>query len=82
VAKKSRRVRRLQTRPAARLSPSQMVQPAPGEPRAAAAAAAPAEPQQTDLRREYHYVLKDLGRIGIIAAAMLAVLVVLALVLV
>jgi len=35
-----------------------------------------------DLREEYRYVVADLKRIGIIAAAMLAVLVVLAFILV
>jgi hypothetical protein len=51
-----------------------------------ALSAAPAEdtpgPQAPDLQEEYRYVVSDLKRIGLIAAAMLVVLVVLAFVLV
>jgi hypothetical protein len=38
-------------------------------------------PQASDLREEYRYVIADLKRIGIIAAAMLVVLIALALLL-
>jgi hypothetical protein len=65
-----------------RLSPSQLVHPVAPEPSVASRPTAPAQPQSVDLREEYRYVLADLKRIGIIAAAMLAVLVVLAFILV
>jgi len=39
----------------------------------------PALQQKSDLREEYHYVVADLKRIGVIALVMLAVLVALAL---
>ena len=89
MAKKSRRVRRKGQQ--VRLSAAQMVRPASpaaagaltGAAEAAerAAVAAPRAPRLADLREEYRYVIADLKRIGIIAAAMLVVLVVLALVL-
>ena len=81
MAKKSRRVRK-QGRPA-RLSPAQMVQPVAGAPASVPVVAAPvqAAPKGSDLGEEYRYVIADLKRIGIIAAVMLAVLVVLALLL-
>ena len=79
MAKKSRRVNK-KSRPV-RLSPAQMVQPGRAESpsvssvttRARSATKAP------DLQEEYRYVITDLKRIGIIAAAMLVVLVALAL---
>ena len=39
------------------------------------------KPEVVDLKTEYHYVLADLKRFGILAVAMIALLVVLALVL-
>ncbi|GAB4505979.1 MAG: hypothetical protein Kow00123_01170 [Anaerolineales bacterium] len=47
----------------------------------AAAATAYKRGQTVDFKQEYHYVLKDLRRLGIIAAVMLVVLVVLSLLL-
>jgi hypothetical protein len=81
MAKKSRRVRK-KGRPV-RLSPSQMVQPGVDEMVDAPLVAAPARPapQASDLQEEYRYVIADLKRIGVIAMAMLAVLIVLALLL-
>ena len=81
MAKKSRRVRK-KGRPV-RLSPSQMVQPRVDEMVDAPLVAAPARPapQASDLQAEYRYVIADLKRIGVIAVAMLAVLIVLALLL-
>lgn len=82
MAKKSRRVRRQQQ---ARLSQAQMVQPRTGEPVSfsPAATAIPARPVSvtTDLHEEYRYVIADLKRIGVLAVAMLVVLIVLALLL-
>ena len=81
MAKKSRRTRRVEQRP--RLSAAQLVRPgvdeAEGETRASVGP--PAASGAPDLRSEYRYVISDLRRIGAIAAAMLAVLVVLAVVL-
>jgi len=83
MTKKSRRVRKKGRQ--VRLSPAQMVQPGMGEvvdaPLPTAAPARPVSPQKSDLREEYCYVVADLKRIGVIALAMLAVLVVLALLL-
>ena len=80
MAKKSRRVKK---QGQVRLSAAQMVQPMADEVAEAVAVAIPTQSvlQETDLRDEYHYVITDLKRIGIIALAMLAVLVVLALLL-
>lgn len=50
-------------RPVAKAAPSQH-----------AAAAAPKRGVQVDFREEYRYVLKDLRRLGILAAVMLVVL--------
>lgn len=81
MARKSRRTRRASRAP--RLSPAQLVQPSQGD--------RPVRPipvtQATtrtmgDLREEYSYVLRDLKRIGIIAAVMSAAMIVLALLLV
>ncbi|NLS79896.1 MAG: hypothetical protein GXY76_21830 [Chloroflexi bacterium] len=47
---------------------------------APAVAAAPEPAQPANLAEEYHYVITDLKRIGLLAAAMFALLVVLALV--
>jgi hypothetical protein len=81
MAKKSRRVRK-KSRPV-HLSPSQMVQPGVHEMVDAPLVAAPARPvpKASDLQEEYRYVITDLKRIGVIAMAMLAVLIVLALLL-
>ena len=43
-------------------------------------ASAPASPKKVDLVSEYHYVISDLKRLGILAASMFILLVVLALV--
>ena len=82
MTKKARRTRSRARRAPVRLSPSQLVRPVSPEPSDAPRPTALAEPQSVDLREEYRYVLADLKRIGIIAAAMLAVLVVLAFILV
>ena len=81
MAKKSRRVRKKGRQ--VRLSPTQMVQPGVGEMADAPLVAAPARPapKASDLQEEYRYVITDLKRIGVIAMAMLAVLIVLALLL-
>ena len=80
MAKKSRRVKK---QGQVRLSAAQMVQPMADEVAEAVAIAVPTQSvlHATDLRDEYRYVIADLKRIGIIALAMLAVLVVLALLL-
>jgi hypothetical protein len=82
MAKKSRRVRRNGQRP--RLSAAQMVQPrgSGAASETAVATPAPLEPGAPNLRSEYVYVINDLKRIGFIAAAMLALLIVLAIVLI
>jgi hypothetical protein len=79
MAKKSRRVKARKR--SVRLSPAQMVQPGTTEVMETSAAAAPVQPAShvADLQDEYRYVIADLKRIGIIAVAMLVVLVVLAL---
>ncbi len=74
--KKSRRVRKKDRQ--VRLSPAQMVQPGVG---ASVVATARPVPEVSDPREEYRYVIDDLKRIGIIAVAMLAVLIALALLL-
>ena len=78
MAKKSRRVRKKGA--PARLSPAQMMQPGQGEASEVAPVATPARarPQVADLREEYRYVIADLRRIGVIAVAMVVVLVVMA----
>jgi hypothetical protein len=81
MAKKTRRARG--KKQPIRLSPAQMVLPeaqeAVGEVPVVARKKA-AQPA-TDLEEEYRYVVADLRRIGVIALAMLAALVVLALLL-
>jgi hypothetical protein len=81
MAKKSRRVRKKGRQ--VRLSPTQMVLPEGSEAASppSATVAARSAPKVSDLREEYRYVIADLKRIGIIAVAMLAMLIVLALVL-
>lgn len=78
MAKKSRRVRKQGQ--AVRLSAAQMVQPGMDEVIEMSSVAVSARPatQASDLREEYRYVIADLKRIGAIALAMLAVLIVLA----
>jgi hypothetical protein len=81
MAKKTRRVKK-KNQPV-RLSAAQLVQPGIGEVTQPSSAPASAQPVQqvTDLQEEYRYVITDLKRIGIIAVAMLAALVVVALLL-
>jgi hypothetical protein len=85
MAKKSRRVRRKGTRP--RLSETQLVRPtekAIKETPAVVEVAVPEakqSPAATDFETEYRYVVKDLQRIGILAAAMLGGLVILSFIL-
>jgi hypothetical protein len=85
MAKKSRRVRRKGTQP--RLSETQMVQPTEKAIKVAPPAAEVAEPEakqpsaETDFQSEYRYVVKDLQRIGLLAAAMLGGLLILSFVL-
>ena len=68
MAKKSRRTRR---RPQGVAQPVRIARPS--RPLAAEAA-----PKEVDFAKEYHYVIEDLKRIAIIAAALLALLIVLA----
>ena len=81
MAKKSRRVKKKGRQ--VRLSPTQMVQPGAGQVAGVPLATVQARPalQVSDLREEYRYVITDLKRIGIIAVAMLVVLIALALLL-
>jgi len=69
MAKKSRRSRR-QSAKSKKAQPVRLSRPA--------AAAAPVEARDVDFRQEYHYVIEDLKRIGITAAALLVLLIVLA----
>jgi hypothetical protein len=81
MSKKSRRARGSGRQP--RLTAAQMVQPATAETpdKATRPGSKPELGDGQDLRAEYQYVLSDLRRIGVIAVAMLAILVVLAIVL-
>ncbi len=81
MAKKSRRVKKKSRQ--VRLSPAQMVRPGIGEVDAVPLVTVQTRSvaQVSDLREEYHYVITDLKRIGIIAVVMLVVLIVLALLL-
>ncbi len=85
MAKKSRRVRRKGTRP--QLSKTQLVQPTQKTIDEVApvievvAAESAQKPVATDFRTEYHYVVRDLQRIGLLAAAMLGGLLILSFVL-
>ena len=69
MAKKSRRARRTQraARPVRIARPSRPL-------------AADGAPKEVNFAKEYHYVVEDLKRIAIIAAALLVLLIVLALV--
>lgn len=71
MAKKSRRTRQ---RPAETIQPVHVTR-TPRSPLATPA------PREVDFRREYAYVIDDLKRIGLIAAALLILLIVLALLL-
>jgi hypothetical protein len=70
MAKKSRRARRRATQTA---QPVRIARPS-------RTVAAQAAPKEVDFAKEYHYVVEDLKRIAIIAAALLVLLIVLALV--
>ena len=78
MAKKSRRVKKKERQ--VRLSPAQMAQPGMGEAVNAVSAGIQARPasEENGLQEPYRYVVADLKRIGIIAAEVLVVLVVLA----
>lgn len=82
MAKKSRRARNKGAR-AIRLSSAQLVQPDTDRTGGPVVGASEEPPQSRlpDLREEYRYVIADLRRIGILAAAMLVVLVAVAFVL-
>jgi hypothetical protein len=67
MAKKARRVRRL--------SATQTYEPAAPQP-GAGGFQPPAARRTVDFREEYHYILTDLQRIGVLAAAILAALVI------
>lgn len=80
MAKKTRRVRGKGTQP--RLSETQLVQPeqTTRETPQKAEVLAEGPPQQTDeadLQEEYRYVVSDLKRLGILAAAILGAILVL-----
>jgi hypothetical protein len=81
MAKKSRRARRKGAQP--RLSQAQMVQPTAASRVQEEAPEAELAPQakELDFAGEYHYVVRDLQRIGILAALMLGGLLVLSFVL-
>jgi hypothetical protein len=89
MAKKSRRVRRKGKRP--RLSDAQLVQPTETAIQKAVADVTPKQEKEageparqsvaTDFRSEYQYVVRDLQRIGILAAAMLGGLLILSFIL-
>lgn len=77
MAKKRSRSQKKRRGP--RLSPTQMAQPAATSAPAQTDVAGPASPAPSDLREEYRYVVADLKRIAIIAAAMMVVMIGLAL---
>lgn len=85
MAKKSRRVRRKGAQP--RLSEAQLVQPTQQTTREVPpiAEATREEPEQKpktiDFQDEYFYVVSDLKKIGVLAAAMLGGLVILSVIL-
>jgi hypothetical protein len=81
MAKKSRRARRKSAQP--RLSETQMVQPTAASRVQEEAPEVELTPQtkELDFAKEYHYVVSDLQRIGILAALMLGGLLVLSFVL-
>lgn len=81
MTKKSRRVKRKGAQ--RRLSEAQLVQPTQAAIKEASLAqvattsASAREAEPTDFQQEYQYVVSDLGRIGLLAAAMLSGLVLL-----
>ena len=85
MAKKSRRVRHKAARP--RLSEAQLAQPTQESIKEAPAVAEVADVKPvpdstaTNFQDEYHYVVSDLQRIGILAAVMLGGLLVLSFIL-
>jgi hypothetical protein len=83
LAKKKTRKQQYQAQQRASASPVSVPAAGAGTPamRVTAAAAAPVVKPAADLGKEYQYVISDLKRIGITAASMFALLVVLALLL-
>jgi len=80
MAKKPHRGRKQKRQ--TRLSPAQMVQPGESWRQHTAGETSKAgKAREVDLKKEYRYVISDLKRIAILAAAMLAILIVLAAVL-
>lgn len=84
MAKKSRRVRRKGTQ--ARLSETQMAQPTQVGKEAAPTTEVPAtessqQSAEADLQQEYQYVVSDLKRLGLLAAAILGSMLILYLIL-
>jgi hypothetical protein len=84
MAKKSRRVRHKGTRP--KLSETQLAQPTQVAPEVLPAVEAttkvPAKQStEVDFREEYHYVVSDLKRIGLLAAAIFGGIIILSLIL-
>ena len=85
MAKKSRRARRRQAARTRRPTPSpgapspqptaKATRPPATPDKASAAASSPRESSQVDFSREYHYVINDLRTMGVIALAMLGVLI-------
>ncbi len=72
MTKKSRRVRRKGVQP--RLSQAQLIQPTAAsrtQQEEDPAVELEAQPKALDFQDEYHYVVSDLQRIGILAAMML-----------
>jgi hypothetical protein len=78
MAKKTRRVKK--RKQPVRLSAAQMVQPGAAEMSQPFSGTAQVQsaPEAANLEEEYHYVIADLKRIGIIAVGMLAALIVVA----
>jgi hypothetical protein len=79
MAKKTRRVRRKGTPP--RLSETQLARPSQKAIIETPSVQEEERSEPTDFRQEYQYVIKDLQRIGLLAAAMLGGLILLSLVL-
>jgi hypothetical protein len=77
MAKKTRRARRQSIPRSTRPAPSPVAtEVAKSSPIAdSSVAASPAPRKQVDFSTEYHYVINDLRKMGILAAAMLVVLV-------
>jgi hypothetical protein len=84
MAKKSRRVRRKSTQP--KLSQTQLAQPSQATLEAREVVEEPAEEPtassgEVDYEKEYHYVVTDLRRLVVLAAAILAGIIVLSIIL-